>query len=73
MKLVSHYLQEITGVQIYPLISFILFFTIFMLVLFVVIRTDKKYMKEMAAMPLESENNFVSEDYLTSNTSKTID
>lgn len=50
-------METIGGVEIFPLISFLIFF-IFFVVLFVwVIRMSKKDVKEMAALPLEDDDN----------------
>jgi len=66
MKLVSHYLQEIAGVQIFPIISFVLFFSFFLLVVFLVIKSDKNYMKQMASMPLDNNDSTSLNDNLNS-------
>ena len=49
----SNYLSSIEGVSIFPIISLIIFFSIFMTVLIWVIKKDKIYMNEMANIPLE--------------------
>jgi cbb3-type cytochrome oxidase subunit 3 len=46
-----------TGVEIYPLISFILFFGIFIIMLVYVFSRDKKYIQEVSNLPLEGDNN----------------
>ena len=56
MKLVSHYLEGIAGIEIYPIISFILFFTFFLMIIFWVIRADKSHMQKMAGYALEPED-----------------
>jgi hypothetical protein len=56
MKLASHYLQEIAGIEIYPLISFIIFFTFFILLLIWVFSIDKNYMKKMASYAIDPED-----------------
>ncbi|WP_221932441.1 hypothetical protein [Carboxylicivirga sp. M1479] len=48
MKLVRHYLESISGVEIYPIISFIIFFTFFLVVTYMVIRMKKEYIDEVA-------------------------
>ncbi len=48
MKLVRHYLESISGVEIYPIISFIIFFIFFMVVLYFVVRMDKEYVEEVS-------------------------
>ncbi len=51
--MISNYLSSIEGVSIFPIISLIIFFPIFMTVLIWVIKKDKTYMIEMANLPLE--------------------
>lgn len=48
MKLVRHYLEGISGVEIYPLISFVLFFSLFIIITWYVIRMDKKVVEEVS-------------------------
>lgn len=52
MKFIN-YLETITGVSIYPLSSFMIFFLFFVAVLFYVIKADKKMINEMEKLPLE--------------------
>lgn len=59
MRLAKHYLESIAGVEIFPIISFLIFFTFFILVGIYVFLMSKKHVSEMASMPLnndESEN-----------------
>jgi len=48
MKLVRHYLESISGVEVYPIISFILFFVFFLVVTYMVIRMKKEYIEEVS-------------------------
>jgi len=48
MKLVRHYLESISGVEIYPIISFCIFFTFFLVVLYYVVRMKKEYVEEVS-------------------------
>lgn len=48
MKLVRHYLESISGVEIYPIISFIIFFVFFLVVTYMVIRMKKEYVEEVS-------------------------
>jgi cytochrome c oxidase cbb3-type subunit IV len=52
MKFV-HYLEKITGVSIYPLLSFVIFGLFFLLMLVWVIRTDKKTIHDISRIPLD--------------------
>lgn len=51
----SKYLTSIKDVEIFPVISLIIFFAIFVLVLVKVIRLDKNYIKKMGNLPLEND------------------
>jgi cytochrome c oxidase cbb3-type subunit 3 len=54
MKFIN-YLESISGVSIYPLISLIMFFVFFAAVAFYVIKADKKYIERAKNIPLEKE------------------
>ena len=53
MKFVN-YLESITGVDIYALISLGIFVTFFVVMLTWVFRADKKKIKEISRIPLEN-------------------
>ncbi len=53
LKFVKHHLTNITGIEIYPLISFGIFFVYFVGLLAYVLLEKKKHIKEMERMPLE--------------------
>ncbi len=48
-----HYLEKITGVSIYPLISFTIFGLFFLVVLIWVIKTDKQKIHDVSRIPLD--------------------
>ena len=48
-----HYLEKITGVSIYPLISFVIFGLFFLVVLVWVLKTDKQKIYEVSRIPLD--------------------
>ena len=54
LKFIKHHLETIGGIEIYPIISFIIFFTFFVFVLIYVVRADKKTIDEIANIPLNS-------------------
>ncbi|NOZ47063.1 MAG: cytochrome C oxidase Cbb3 [Chlorobi bacterium] len=56
MKLASYYLERIDGVEVFPIISFIIFFTFFLLIVFWAIKLDKKYIKKMESFALEQDD-----------------
>jgi cytochrome c oxidase cbb3-type subunit IV len=46
-----HYLEHITGVSIYPLISLLIFFLFFTVLLVWITRADKKYINALKNIP----------------------
>lgn len=53
LKFIKHHMETIGGIEIYPVLSFIIFFTFFVLVLIYVIKADKKTINEIANIPLD--------------------
>ena len=51
MKIVSQYFEAIAGIEIYPIISFLIFFLFFISVTWYVFRLDKKYINEVSNYP----------------------
>jgi hypothetical protein len=55
LKYIKQHMASITGIEIYPLISFAIFFLFFLAVAFLVIRADKSHIQNMSNLPLEEE------------------
>lgn len=55
--MIRNYLQSIEGVEIYPLISLVVFVLFFVIMFIWIIRVDKNYIKEMEELPLDLEKN----------------
>jgi hypothetical protein len=55
--MIRNYLQSIEGVEIYPLISLVVFVLFFVIMFIWILRVDKNYIKEMEELPLDLENN----------------
>ncbi len=55
--MIRNLLQSIEGVEIYPLISLIVFIIFFVVILVWMFKIDKNYIKEMEQLPLDSNNN----------------
>lgn len=53
LKFIKYHMTSITGIEIYPLISFIIFFTFFLVMLVWVVRSDKKFITKMGNLPLD--------------------
>ena len=49
-------LQSIAGIDIYPVISFVIFFAFFLGLLLYVVLSDKKHFVTMSELPLQNEN-----------------
>ena len=54
MKFIN-YLESITGIGIYPLVSLMIFFSFFMIVTFLVFKADKKYIDRAKSIPVNNE------------------
>jgi cbb3-type cytochrome oxidase subunit 3 len=56
LKFIKHNMS-VEGIEALPLFSFLLFFTIFIVMLVFVFSQDKKHIQEMSNLPLEGDNN----------------
>jgi len=56
MKIVINTLERIQGVELYPIISLLIFFSFFAIMTFLVFNLDKGYINDMKNMPLEEDN-----------------
>lgn len=52
----KHYLESITGVGIYPLVSLLIFFTFFTALTIWAVKANKSYISELKNMPLGNQN-----------------
>lgn len=55
LKFVKHHLETIAGVEIYPIVSLLLFFLVFMTMVFIVMGMPRKNLEELSNLPLDSE------------------
>ncbi len=53
LKFIKHHMASIGNIEIYPIISFVLFFGFFLIMFWLVIRSDKKHIAKMRNLPLE--------------------
>lgn len=53
LKFIKSHMASITGIEIYPLISFLIFFLFFLGVLFWVWKGDKQFFQKMSDIPLD--------------------
>ena len=67
LKFIKGYVSSIDGIEIYPIISFIIFFVFFLAVTYFVITAKKSYIDELSNIPLEDgEENKLSDSINTS-------
>lgn len=57
MKFAKHSMENIAGVEVFPLISLGIFFTFFLLLGLYIWRTDKRFFSNMSELPLENDQN----------------
>ncbi|MEM9895883.1 MAG: CcoQ/FixQ family Cbb3-type cytochrome c oxidase assembly chaperone [Bacteroidota bacterium] len=55
LKFIKHHMETITGIEIYPVISFVIFFLFFFILIVYVIRVDKELFKEISNIPLNND------------------
>ncbi len=55
MKFIN-YLESMTGIGIYPLVSFLIFFFFFMVVSIYLLQAGRSHFEEVSRIPLEKEN-----------------
>jgi cytochrome c oxidase cbb3-type subunit IV len=53
IRFAKHYFEGIGGIEIYPIISLILFFTVFTTMLVIVSKMSKKNIKKHSEIPLD--------------------
>jgi hypothetical protein len=57
LKFIKHNLSSIDGVEIYPIISLVLFFLVFITMAFFVIKLPKRKIDSISQLPLDDNNN----------------
>lgn len=57
LKFVKNHMESIAGIEIYPIISLIIFFTFFVLLFWWVFTAKKDYINEVSNLPLENQQN----------------
>jgi len=53
LKFVKQHMETIGGIEIFPIISFVIFFVFFVALLLWVLRSSKLHNRRMAALPLQ--------------------
>ncbi|OIQ28355.1 MAG: cytochrome C oxidase subunit IV [Bacteroidetes bacterium MedPE-SWsnd-G2] len=57
LKFVKNHMESISGIEIYPLISLVIFFAFFVVLFWWVISANKDYIKNVSNLPFENQNN----------------
>ena len=55
--MIRNYLQSIEGIDIFPIISLLIFVLFFAVLIIWLVKVDKNYLKEMKELPLEQTKN----------------
>lgn len=57
LKFIKHHMDTIAGIGIFPVLSFVIFFSIFCIALLYVWKARRTHIDHMAALPLLDETN----------------
>ncbi|MCK5400028.1 MAG: CcoQ/FixQ family Cbb3-type cytochrome c oxidase assembly chaperone [Flavobacteriaceae bacterium] len=56
LKYVKNHMESITGIEIYPMISLLIFFIFFVVLFWWVFTAKSEYIKTVSNIPLENQN-----------------
>ncbi len=56
LKFIKHHMSEIDGIEIYPIISLLIFFVFFTALFWWVASSKKEYIEKVSQIPLEENN-----------------
>ncbi len=59
MRIVSHYVREINGIEVYPIIAVLIFFAFFLTLLYHLYRMDNGFVSTMSNLPIEDDSEIV--------------
>lgn len=57
LKFVKHHMDSIDGIEVYPIISLLIFFIFFVTLFWWVFTAKKDYIDNVSNLPLDNENN----------------
>lgn len=57
LKFVKHHMESITGIEIYPVISLLIFFIFFVVLFYWVMTAKKDYINSVSQIPLDNQQN----------------
>ena len=56
LKFVKNHMESITGIEIYPVISLLIFFIFFVVLFWWVFTAKKEYIKTVSNLPFDNQN-----------------
>ncbi len=59
LKFVKNHMDSIAGIEIYPIISLLIFFLFFVVLFYWVITAKKDYINTVSNLPLDNENDTI--------------
>ncbi len=57
LKFVKNYMDSISGIEIYPIISLLIFFAFFVILFWWVVTAKKDYINKVSNIPLDNNQN----------------
>ena len=57
LKFIKEHMESITGIEIYPIISLLIFFTFFVVLFWWVFTAKKEYLETVSNITLDNQNN----------------
>jgi cytochrome c oxidase cbb3-type subunit 4 len=63
LRFISHNFDGMEGIEIYPIISLLMFFIVFITMLIIVIKMPKKNIDEISQLPLDNDTNSKENNY----------
>ncbi|WP_027138697.1 cytochrome c oxidase subunit IV [Gaetbulibacter saemankumensis] len=60
LKFVKNYMDSISGIEIFPIISLLIFFSFFVILFWWVFTAKKDYINKVSNMPLDNQNDDIS-------------
>lgn len=59
LKFVKHYMESISGIEIYPMISLLIFFIFFVILFWWVFTAKKDYIQKVSNLPFDNQNDTI--------------
>lgn len=63
LKFIKGHMSSIDGIELFPVISFIIFFTMFVIVLIWVFKMTKSEVDELSSIPLSGDKEYENDNY----------